>query len=229
MDTKLKTLTEFHRFLELPRDVIKLLMLKYFDPITALRCLRVCKYFNNILLNFEVSLLRVGVIKYIAYENQVISGVTKLPIRCQLCGVEITEKGAGKHAAKHKKRYLAGKPIPRIRDIYVIPEPCHICDAPFPERGPHSEKGCPLVVVKCKMYKHIAVNPWAESTCLGAIHGYRKQMQHHDCAFRCKSCKKLFKLDVNINDNNNGFHRHLRICEYKMEIITLWGITLSNR
>jgi hypothetical protein len=40
---------EFNQFLKLPNDLIRLLIINYFDSISALRCLTVCKTFNNIL------------------------------------------------------------------------------------------------------------------------------------------------------------------------------------
>lgn len=215
---------EFPRFLELPKYLHKKLITEYFDCISALRCLQVCKYIKNAVSDRDVEILRFRVIKYVAYENQVLSGVTNLPWQCQLCGTELSGKNASKHAAKHEKRLKQGKPIPRVKDIYIIPEPCSICEAPFPQRGPHVMKGCPLEIIACENYTHTASNPWAESLCSRRWKGFRKAMQYHDCSFRCKSCKLLFKSDESID----GLRRHLRICEFKMEIITLWGITLKD-
>jgi len=221
---RLISLDEFPRFMELPKDLHKKLMIACFDSITALRCLQVCKYLKNLLTDREAEELRIRVMKQIAYENQITAGVTVLPPQCQFCGVELLQKNFRKHEAKHKKQYLAGKLIVKVRDIYTIPKPCSICGAPFPQQGPHITKGCPLKIITCENYHHTPSNPWAESLCSRKWTGFQKAMHNHDCSFRCKSCKLVFKSDESID----GLRRHLRTCEFKMEIITLWGITLKD-
>ncbi len=227
MDVKSISEIKFAHFLELPSDLIKLFMIKYFDCISALRCLWVCKRLKNSVSDRDVEIIRFNVIKRIAYDNQVQSGATSRPWQCNLCGTELSGKNARKHAAKHAKRSNGGKSIVRVKENYIVPEPCSICEAPYPQKGTHQKQGCPLEIVNCENYQHVEHNRWVELLCSG-FKGYRKAMQQHVCFFRCKYCKKLFNLDVSII-NKNGFHRHLETCERKMEIISLWGISLNNK
>jgi len=136
-NAELVTITEFHCFLKLPRDLIKLLMLEYFYSSDALTCLRVCKFLKNLLNDREIEMLRIKVVKLIAMEEQ-LAWLDALHIQCKLCGAELAKESMPRHIRKHEKRFKQGKPIQRIKAAFDPPLLCELCNVPHFWGGPHN-------------------------------------------------------------------------------------------
>jgi len=212
---------KFHRFLELPRDLVKLLMIKYFDPLSLLRCLRVCKDFKNLLSNINIKDLRIKVVKQIAYEKQ-IAWLDDGLKQCELCGEEIRKGRLPRHLEKHQETLRNGGVVQRCKPSWMTLELCKLCAAPFPNYGPHKIKGCPLEIIDYNYYKLVEANGWAELLHCQSM-GYRIKEKYNK-VFKCKRCKELFSPYT--KTGKNGFHDHLMYCKFGMDIIIRWRITM---
>jgi hypothetical protein len=219
---------EFNQFLKLPNDLIRLLIINYFDSISALRCLTVCKTFNNILSEENKDSIRVKVVKLIASEEQQVY-IDNSHIQCEICGRGMQKSSMDKHMRKHERSIRGGMLQLRFLNVWPPPDKCKLCDALHPYCGAHSKKGCPLELTQCENYKYVAHHPWCEIICDYNKTTYRKQIRQHNCKFRCKSCNTLFELNLTSSMLNDplGFYDHLKQCKFKMEIVTLWGINRS--
>jgi hypothetical protein len=181
---------KFDLFLALPKDVIGLFMLKYFYPADALTCLRVCKLLKS-MISAEESLqqLRIRVVKQIAYEKQMESFGDKRP--CRICNHFISLKTMKRHLAKHEARGICSS----IRSLVI--DKCDLCEAPYPQRSPHSRTSCPMKRIKCVDYyehQHYFTYQWATLIC-EKKEGFRIEMRKHSCFYRCKICSKEFKSE----------------------------------
>lgn len=224
----LVSFTEFPRFLELPGDIVKLFMMRYFDPLSVLRCIRTCKLLKSMISNTELEVLRIKVMKQIAYECQVASGVTTLKPECELCGAELSYiRNIDEHMADHARRLNKGKPIDKVTDFWRTPISCKLCDAPFAGSGPHMANGCPLREVTCENYKIITPYPWAELIC-SKPKGYWKEIRNHTCIFRCRKCLQSFNFIFDVGNGDNSFYDHLRTCEFGKEILKTWHVAISQ-
>lgn len=219
---------EFWWFLDLPRDLVKKFMTEYFDSISSLRCIRVCKYLKNLLLNTEIETLRIRVIKQVAYENQVSAGATAARPECELCGEELSQiENLTEHMAIHDHKLGRGKSIRKVTDFWRRPDSCKLCDVPFAAAGPHMANGCPLRAVTCENGIFASNNPWAELVC-SKSRGYWKQIRNHSCVYRCRKCLKSFEPLFNVGNGDSGFWAHLRTCEFKEEIATIWRVVVPK-
>lgn len=192
---------QFHKFLELPKDLINLFMYKYFYPCDALTCSRVCKLLNSMVPAESLKDLKINVIKQIAYEKQMAAIGDKRP--CELCNQFVSMKIMKRHVAKHKVRGT----VPIVRKPMMLK--CNLCEAPYPQRSPHSRERCPMKIIKCNQYFVTQYHlPWAQLTCDKHV-GYRAEMQNHSCIYRCKICSRIFK-SVGAVPEDDDFYGHLR-------------------
>lgn len=219
IDAGLMPLVEFPRFLELPKDLHKKFMDEYFYPLDALTCLRVSKLLKELA---DVRSLQIRVVKCIAYEKQMVIVNDKKRFRaimgqqiilCTLCTGSMQREQMPIHLLKHKQgRILNVIQPPREPE----PEFCKLCNAPYPNIGPHDSYHCPLDPIICMKYRLVPYYPWAELLCHKA-EGFRKEMIDHDCAFRCRKCLGLFSSDAG-EFQGSGLDYHLRDCKFKEEI-----------
>lgn len=212
------TIIEFPQFLKLPKDLIRKLINEYFDPLSVLRCFRVCKLLQSLISNKGLEFLQIKVVKQIALQKQLEYMDMLLACHCKICGKKVEIESMTNHMKEHEKEVEQGNIVQFAKSILNMDELCKLCDAPGPYGGPHSFKGCPLRIIKCDYYYLIDKNPWAEFAC-PKIKGYAKQMNGHSCSFKCKSCKELFPLFEVKNSKNELNARHLKDCIYKTETI----------
>jgi hypothetical protein len=192
-------------FLELPKDLINLLMNKYFHPADALYCLMTCKSLLSIFPDKKwLEALRIKVLKQIAYEKQIEAiGNKKV---CDVCNQFIPITSMKKHLEKHQIRNTA----PIMRPPMMLK--CPLCEAPYPERSPHTRKTCPMKIIRCLEYyeyEHQLTKsyPWAELIC-DKHEGFRGEMKNHSCSYKCKECSVLFNP---VLGDPNGFVLHLKL------------------
>lgn len=194
---QLTVLTEFSQFMLLPKDLMRKFMEEYFDPISSLNCLRVCKLLKEIA---NTRLIQIRVVKLISYENQmiIVNDKTKFAnfrnnqtIPCTLCDGHIYRKSMAAHLLKHKQ----GR-ITNILQPSRIPKPefCTLCDAPYPDIGPHYVLGCPLELYVCQKYALVEYRKWLDLLC-SKPQGCRKEMRKHECKFKCRKCQDVFSFD----------------------------------
>jgi hypothetical protein len=205
--------------LQLPKDLLKKLMFEYFDPLTVVRCFRVSKMLKSLVSDKELKTFQVQTVKQIIFEKQLTFINNYLDTHCQLCGEKITKEYMVKHIKNHEKKIEQGEMIKITKDICDTTGSCEVCEAPGPNCGPHRRYGgCPLQIVKCNYHFMIDKNPWAEFAC-PRTEGYTKQINGHQCAFRCKKCKQLFPLFEKRNENGKLPDHHLEDCEYRTYLI----------
>jgi len=140
------------------------------------------------------------------------------------CGEELKTGRMTRHLEKHRETIRKGGIVKRIKPAWEILEHCQRCKAPFPSYGPHNIKGCPLDRISYEYYNFSVTYPWVEVIPTEA-YGYRI-MKGRNFAFKCKRCNGLFPAFD--RKGKNGFHAHLMTCEFGMEIITLWRITIPS-
>jgi hypothetical protein len=122
----------------LPKDLLWLLMARYFDPNDALRCLRVCKRLNEC-IKHDIVLVRV--IKARALLNSSRYYMGRQLVACKLCNMDIDNYSMWRHLALHE-RHPEMFAVQRPR-----PEKCRLCDIPFPDSN-HANM-CLMEIVNC--------------------------------------------------------------------------------
>lgn len=203
----LVSLTEFPQFLKLPNDLIKKFVNEYFDPLSVLRCLRVCKLLKVIVDKKPIETIRINVLKQIAYEKQMESIGDTRP--CSVCNQFISMKVMKQHVSKHR-----GKICRSIRPQLKLK--CELCDVPYPERHPHGHINCPMKRIACQEFCMHSYNNaysrylWAESLC-HKPEGFIAEIRNHSCClYKCKICQAIFSSTVDKESGFNGFALHLR-------------------
>jgi len=194
---KTTTLAEFPQFMLLPKDLMRKFMEEYFFPLDSVTCLRVCKLLKQIA---NIRLIQIRAVKYIAYDQQMIivndkKKFAKLrgdqTIPCTLCEDHIYRKSMSAHLRKHKEGRITNviQP-PRIPEL----EFCTLCNAPYPDIGPHYMLGCPLELYICQKYALAEYRNWLDLLC-SKPQGCRKEMRKHECKFKCRKCQDVFSSD----------------------------------
>jgi len=147
---------------------------------------------------------------------------------CELCDQELSQiENLVEHTARHEHKLRQGKVIRKVENFWRMTGSCKLCDAPFPNIGPHMTRGCPLREVTCRNGVFASNNPWAELICSKSS-GYWKQIRKHSCVYRCRKCLKSFEPVFNVENGDTGFLAHLRACEFKEEIARLWCIAVPK-
>jgi|GEM_PF-1665264 len=198
---------EFPQFLKLPNDLIKKLVNEYFDSLSVLRCLRVCKLLKVIVDKKPIEMVRINVLKQIAYEKQMESIGGARP--CEICNQFISMKLMKQHVLKHE-----GKICRSIRPPVKLK--CELCDAPYPDCHPHGKIDCPMKRIACQEFCMHSYNNaysrylWAESLC-DKKEGFKAEMRDHSCSlYKCKICQAIFSSAIDKESGFNGFALHLR-------------------
>lgn len=170
----------------LPKDVLRLLVLDYFDPLTKVRCMEI-KLFWNLFLPKPWTVLRELQKKCIMHRNQTLQQryydvilkhqserTGKIWKRCRNCNGMVEEK------EKCNCDFL----------IYFAPKHCSHCDAQFISFGsphPENEGGCQLRPDTCPNSRDLHNYESCKYT------GYAAQVKVHisrHCTLKCKYCSK---------------------------------------
>jgi hypothetical protein len=179
-----------------PKDILWLLMVKYFDPRDAVRCLSVCKRFYQCVDN---DFVRRRVIK--AHVAKEWAGNYSLTT-CELCNCVLKKENMSTHLKKHEQY---NHDTHRYRVEPPRKKQCELCDLPFPPKGhigPNVSGVCPLEVVECNQPKLIyGIKNMCRFT------GYRYQVQRHVCDYYCTICHDLFRGRFIDLHNHNMIHR----------------------
>ncbi len=125
---------DFTSFDALPRDVLWLLMTRYFDPVDAVRCLRVCKRLNQCVAH---DVVRVRVIKAVAGGRFDISPRAL----CLDCNKVVHTSMLRSHLRTHKRH------PDRFPVLPVGRSKCELCDVSFPSDSHASH--CLMEIMGC--------------------------------------------------------------------------------
>jgi hypothetical protein len=181
--------------------LIKILLNKYFDGLTASRCQRVCKLFQR-LVNKEIVV------------EKCLKQVTRIDCypairdfaHCSKCNVIMSkERLKGHEEVDHvKKKY---QPMPIVLE-------CKLCQLPYPDHYKRITKKnhyCRLKRVKCKNIDSMENFPWLELLCTKP-EGYVGEMNQHECKVKCIECKEIFDFYNRSNSELDSLTTHTSIC-----------------
>lgn len=201
--------------LSLPTDLIKYLINDVCDPITSLRCLRVCKRLND--LGDRTKIIHRVLMFNIELEFQ--EQFSKL-ILCPKCFIKMdNQQSLKKHLQKHlqaeKRNKILACHNPLKRSL------CYYCKGPTSNLTGHT---CLLQRKSCLNGGAGYIYPWAESLC-HQDDWYRDDPNflEHRCYARCKVCKKVFESGY-LDNETSGFNVHFNECQMRNKIIEIYQL-----
>lgn len=204
--------------LNLPTDLIREMMIRYFDPQDAFTCLRVCKRLYSISEPYSIveRFLKYRSVKYYHLD------VSNLSI-CSKCNVCFPNKSSlANHMKKHLQFEKSGKKMmPKGKQF--VESKCSRCNLPVNNVSGH---WC-FHKRSCFNGHHIEFYEWAESLC--KRHSWftdDPQKFSHGCRARCKACHEEFDsepAEASL-DSKNGFATHFQSCSQKEKIIQIYKL-----
>lgn len=194
----------------LPRDILKLLLHKFFDPIAALRCLQTCKYLNIIADRTEI-IYKALILKS---EKDFEEKMEKL-ILCPKCFIGLDSKEIlRKHLNKHFEMEKKNKVMPCHNPFIKLK--CHDCHSTTSNLTSHN---CLLRSKYCFNKSILRIFPYFDSLCFqDTWYKTDPNFKDHKCLTRCKFCKKVFVTKKEVLNN------HFRECEFKDQILDIYSI-----
>ncbi len=168
-----------------PKDILWLLMSRYFSPCDAVRCLMVCKRFGQCI---DGDAVRRRAIRTLSFSEH--APLFRHPMTtCELCNCILAEANVSTHMMKHE--YAKDDPL-RFRVQPKKLKQCELCEWPFPDKSHSGVRGwCPLEITTCDSQHHIP----NFVTKLCHFVGYRYQVRRHQlqgCEYRCTMCTEMF-------------------------------------
>lgn len=156
----------------LSKDILQLLMLYYIDPITAIRCLQVCKKLNRCVDHFAI---RARAYKWILKEQ--ISPYSQKFRVCDGssgCGALVKNK----NMYTHRKHHTSGWQHGALKS-------CKICGFMFGGKLGVNNHECMLKIVACPLVscKKASVRKICKDDFRIAY-----KLGHHICRYECISC-----------------------------------------
>lgn len=196
----------------LPKDIINLLLNKYFDPISALRCLRTCKYLN--ILGDRSSIIHKVLMQ--RYEMNFQEQVKSLSL-CPVCSISIPKTGLKQHLQKHEKANRNNKVLP-VHNPFTLSK-CYMCKG----------SKCNLIQHHCfpqpsYCYDTYGIFVFIDVLCVqNEWYTIDPNKKEHICYGRCKACKEIFSLVYPADNNINcGLSKHFEECKCRNEIIDIY-------
>ncbi|ARF09982.1 hypothetical protein Indivirus_6_48 [Indivirus ILV1] len=207
-------------FLDLPEDVIIPMINNIFDPITSLKCLRVCKRLNE-LGNRSKIIYRVLMFNM---KSEFQRQLDKM-ILCPKCFIKLdNETSLKKHLYKHAQ-------AERKNNILACHNPfkrgsCRYCKGPTSNLTNHV---CLLSDYRtCLNSRVIDYYDWADSLCCqGEFYMNDPNYLEHKCKFRCKVCKEVVDNSGEGGSDLN-FDRHFQECPFRNKIIEIYQLKNDN-
>lgn len=192
--------------LRLPRDVIALFLHKYFEPVSALRCLRTCKQLN--MLGDRSKIIRRVLISNseIEFEKQ----LSQIFI-CPECSTNLPSKEAlNNHLRKHVSFRRRGKVMVVYKPLVL--ETCYLCSCPTSNFTNHH---CRVRTRSCFNSSASYIYPNFESLCRQTEYYCDDPNREHICYSRCKFCKEVFRSGyTNDSDGHDGCYLHFEKCPH---------------
>lgn len=164
----------------LPKDVIRLLMIHYFDPQTALQCLRVSKVFYQSVTPDEIAIRLVR--KTVQQKHSLLERI----ISCELCNCLLNRKNLMFHLEKHKRNRGNFRVHPAFKPR------CEKCHLKFPSQKHAND--CPLKMVSCH---DVFYCPSFDviRTCDSVKDWRIRILSSHKCTYQCLKCEKILSED----------------------------------
>lgn len=199
--------------MNLPWDVLVLLVKKYFHPPEALIAMRLCRRMNDVLQQDKERIIRAMLI-HVYRKKLAAADDLNNRYRCEECYVTLSKASMKKHMAKHARRI--NMPI-RPMDT------CHNCGTNHPLNEPHD---CPCAIYDCRG----SAREWARNTCKECPM-YKKKWNHiqHDVSVECLYCHEKFVVQFwneyeYSHEDEYVYVVHWRKCPFKDEITTKYWI-----
>lgn len=198
---------------ELPIDLIREMINRYFDPISALRCLQVCKKLNEL---GDRSQIIYNVLRYLT-EKEFQDQYSAL-ILCPKCFTKLdSQKILEKHLKKHEateKRKKAAMPVHNPFRKYQ----CRQCEGVYSNMTNHT---CLMKTKYCENGLTGWIFDWMEPICKQIIwYSCDPNFRDHLCRGRCKFCKEVFYT----NCGGQNPERHFNMCPMKKKIIEMYDL-----
>lgn len=192
--------------LYLCKDLLSAMMNHYFDPISALRCLRVCKRLNSL---GDRDLIIEKVLRYrmlLEYQEQ----YSKLII-CPKCQTVLnSKKSLKKHLIKHDTLERSGKKMPVYKTFQERVATC--CNTPTSNYTSHR---CLIRKTDlCDRRLTASFYPWSEVLCPDKEWylidpNYKEKV----CESRCKVCKTIYDC-----------YDHFEKCPERSKLIEIYSL-----
>lgn len=206
---------EISPLMNLPRDLLELMVNKYLDPVSALRSLQTCKKLNELgdrtKIIYEVLMLRMQV----EFQDQ----IDKL-IKCPKCFIILETK---KSLQKHLRKHNAKKQIRNCKQL--VKKCCSACNGPVTNFTTHR---CLIQSNHCffGMIEHFY--PWAENLCRQQNWYRIDPNMNHFCSARCKLCKEIFSVEeskmTDLGDLRDPISKHFGECKMKKEMMEIYHL-----
>lgn len=201
--------------LSLPTDLIKLLINEVFDPITSLRCLRVCKRLNDLGDRTKIIYRVLMFNTELEFQKQFSQLILSPKCFIKMKDHESLKKHLQKHIQMEKKNRLFPCHNPFKRSS------CRYCKGPTSNFTNHT---CLLQSKSCLNVSVGYIYPWAEPLChQDAWYKIDPNFLGHKCYARCKVCKKVFESGYLENDKC-GFNVHFNECQMRNKMIEIYHL-----